>query len=64
MYRNVLLIVHYDTCDLSGRLLHGMKLAPERSEGDNSHRVMGHSSDKYSSAAIVAGRILFYSTFT
>ena len=50
------LIVHYDTCDLSGPLLHGMKLAPERSEGDNSCRAMSHWNDKY--------RILFYSTFT
>ena len=22
--------VHYDTCDISGPLLHGVKLAPER----------------------------------
>ena len=49
-------IVYYDTCELSGPLLHGMKLAPERSDGDNSRRVMGHSSHKY--------RILFYSTST
>ena len=27
-------IVHYDTCDLSGPFWHSMKLAPERSEGD------------------------------
>ena len=40
-------IVHYDTCDLSGPLLHGVKLAPERSEGDNLRRVMSHSSYKY-----------------
>ena len=43
------ILVHYDTCDLSDPLLHGVKLAPERSE-------MGHSSHK--------DRILFYSTFT
>ena len=27
-------LVHYDTCVLSSPLLHGVKLGPERSEGD------------------------------
>ena len=48
-------IVHYDMCDLIGPLLHGVKLAPERSKGDNSRRIMGYSTHKY--------RILFYTTF-
>ena len=34
-YVNLLKIVHYDTCDLSSILLHGVKLGPERSEGPN-----------------------------
>ena len=49
-------LVHYDTCDLSGPLLHDMKLSPERSEDDNSRRAVGHLNHKY--------RILFYSTLT
>ena len=53
---SVIKIVHLDTCDLSGPSLHGEKLAPERSEGNNSRRVMGHPSHKY--------RILFCNTFT
>ena len=50
---NLILIVHYDTCDLSSTFLHGVKLGPERSEGPNNavQCSLGH---KY--------RIKFYST--
>ena len=30
-----IILVHYDTCDLSSTFLHGVKLEPERSEGPN-----------------------------
>ena len=32
---SILIIVHYDKCDLSSTFLHGVKLGPERSEGPN-----------------------------
>ena len=47
-YRNVLIIVHYDTCDLSGPLLHGVKLAPERSECDKHGAIIDYLSHGFS----------------
>ena len=47
-------IVYYDTCDLSGPLLHVVRLAPERSEGAKRRAIMSHLSHEY--------RILFYSS--
>ena len=49
-----LILVHFDMGDLSGLLLHGVRLAPERSEGTKRRVIMSHVSHEY--------RIKFYST--